>query len=113
MIQPSEIERVDKRASKPNRRKRHQPDAAFDSLVPDAIARAELGGVSKMTWWRWDRDPDLAVQGFPPAIRIRERVYRSRLALDDFKQRLLQQAVKDRSRLLKRGPKPQKDGARS
>ena len=76
-----------------------------DSLMPDSDFRAELGGISKMTLWRWDRDAGLAEQGFPPAIRIRERSYRSRRALELFKQHLLQQAARDLSARLRRGPK--------
>jgi hypothetical protein len=76
-----------------------------DSLMPDSDFRAELGGISKMTLWRWDRDAGLAEQGFPPAIRIRERSYRSRRAFELFKQNLLQQAIRDRSARLKPGPR--------
>ena len=64
-----------------------------DHLVPDRQARAELGGISAMSLWRWDHRPEL---GFPPAIRLNGRKYRSRLALDAFKQRLIAQALKAR-----------------
>ena len=57
-----------------------------DQLVPDRKAREELGGISAMSLWRWDRNPGL---GFPPAIRLNGRKYRSRAALDEFKQRLI------------------------
>jgi hypothetical protein len=63
-----------------------------DHLVPNRQARGEFG-VTAMTIWRWDRNPDL---GFPPAIRINGRTYRSRQMLEAFKQRLLAQALKAR-----------------
>jgi hypothetical protein len=42
-------------------------------------------GVSAMTMWRWDHQPDL---GFPPAIRINKRKYRDEAALDAFDEAL-------------------------
>jgi hypothetical protein len=63
-----------------------------DELVPNRKAQTEFG-VTAMTIWRWDRDSKL---GFPPAIRINGRTYRSRQQLEAFKQRLLAQALKAR-----------------
>ena len=63
-----------------------------DQLVPGPQVEREFG-VTAMTIWRWDRNPDL---GFPPAIKINGRTYRSRLMLEAFKQRLLAQALKAR-----------------
>ena len=57
-----------------------------DELVPDPTVIKEFK-INLMTIWRWSNDPDL---GFPPAIKIRNRNYRSRRALDDFKARMLQ-----------------------
>jgi hypothetical protein len=94
------IERADAHAAKSNK-----PAAPFDSLVPDATARAELGGVSKMTWWRWQRDPRMVALGFPVAITLCDRTYRSRAELESFKQRLMQEAIKARSQPQRRGPK--------
>jgi hypothetical protein len=82
------------------------PSAAPDRLVPDATARAELGGVSKMTWWRWQRDPRMAALGFPVAIVLCDRTYRSRAELEAFKARLMQEGIKARSQLQRPGPKP-------
>jgi hypothetical protein len=93
------IERADAHA--PNK-----TDAPYDSLVPDATARAELGGVSKMTWWRWQRDPRMAALGFPVAITLCDRTYRSRAELEAFKARLMREAIKARSGPQRRGPKP-------
>jgi hypothetical protein len=61
-----------------------------DNLVPDPVVCAEFG-VTAMTLWRWERDPEL---NFPPAIVIRKRKFRSRLALEAFKQRLIANATK-------------------
>jgi predicted DNA-binding transcriptional regulator AlpA len=46
-------------------------------LLPDAKVRDRYG-VSGMTIWRWDRDPDL---GFPAPIRINGRKYRDEAEL--------------------------------
>jgi hypothetical protein len=46
-----------------------------------------------MTIWRWDRDSKL---GFPPAIRINRRTYRSRRALEEWKAKLLAEALNRR-----------------
>ncbi len=56
-----------------------------DTLVPASKARQECGNISPMTEWRWERDPNL---NFPPAVKIRGRKYRSRKALEAFKQQL-------------------------
>jgi predicted DNA-binding transcriptional regulator AlpA len=47
-------------------------DPNDDRLIPDPQMRKRYG-VSEMTVWRWDRQPDL---GFPPPIRINGRKYR-------------------------------------
>ena len=46
--------------------------------------------------WRWERDPNL---GFPPAIVIRKRKFRSRRQLEAFKQSLVQRAMRERSKM--------------
>jgi hypothetical protein len=43
-----------------------------------------------MAMWRWTHDQSL---GFPPPIKIRNRNFRSRRALEDFKQNLLRKAL--------------------
>ncbi len=66
------------------------PDTAEkDTLVPDTLVLKEFG-ISSMSLWRWDHDPDL---GFPPPIRIRRRKFRSRLALEEFKTRMIRSAI--------------------
>ena len=39
-----------------------------------------------MAMWRWSRDENLK---FPPVIKIRNRNYRSRKALEKFKRRMI------------------------
>ena len=63
-----------------------------DYLVPDPQVEREFG-VTSMTIWRWTRDPEL---GFPPAIQIKNRNYRSRQQLEAFKSRLLAEAIGSR-----------------
>ena len=65
--------------------KLHDPD----TLVPDPEVWKEFG-VTSMTLYRWTNDPDL---GFPPVIKVRQRNYRSRRALEAFKQRLIARAL--------------------
>jgi predicted DNA-binding transcriptional regulator AlpA len=62
-----------------------------NELVPDRKARMEVGGVSAMTFYRWDHKPGM---GFPPPVRINGRNYRSRLALDEFKNRLISELLR-------------------
>jgi predicted DNA-binding transcriptional regulator AlpA len=45
---------------------------ADDKYVTSRQVRDELGGVSDMTLWRWENDPEL---GFPKPIRINRRRY--------------------------------------
>jgi hypothetical protein len=62
-------------------------------LVPDPQVWGEFG-VTSMTGWRWTNDPEL---GFPPPIKIRNRSYRSRRAIEEFKQRMLGEAIRRRA----------------
>ncbi len=68
-----------------------------DSLVPDAKVRAEFS-VTPMSLFRWDRDPQMAAKGWPPAITIRKRKYRSRRALEVFKTGMMTEALRERGR---------------
>lgn len=65
-----------------------------DTLVPDTTVRKEFGGVTDQTLRRWDRDPTLS---FPPKIVIRKHNFRSRRALEEFKSRMVEQAIKQRA----------------
>jgi len=58
------------------------------ALVPARIVRAELGGISDMTLWRWLRRPDL---NFPQPILIARRRYWRRADIDTWKQKLAAQ----------------------
>jgi hypothetical protein len=60
-----------------------------DTLVPDRQVANEFG-ITLMGIWRWTNDPGL---GFPPQIKIRNRNFRSRRALEEFKRRMMRQAI--------------------
>ena len=68
-----------------------------DALVPDPQVQKEFG-VTAMSIWRWDRDPELIKLGWPPPIRIRSRKFRSRIALESFKRVMAQRAIEQRAR---------------
>jgi hypothetical protein len=88
MASVHEIER--KRPRKP---RNTTTDKQHDVLVPDAQAAAELGGVSRMCIFRWDRDPGMAALGFPPRVMLNGRGYRSRQQLEKFKANLMRKAI--------------------
>lgn len=67
-------------------------DQVADYLVPDVHVQREFS-ITAMTLWRWTRDPEL---GFPPAISIKNRNYRSRAALEAFKSRIIAEALRTR-----------------
>lgn len=56
----------------------HQPD----EFVPSSQVRAELGGISDMTLWRWLKDSDLC---FPQPVTIRGRRYWERSKFNAWK----------------------------
>ena len=68
-----------------------------DTLVPDPQVQEEFG-VTAMSIWRWDRDPELIKLGWPPPIRIRSRKFRSRIALENFKRVMARRAIEQRAR---------------
>lgn len=63
-----------------------------DQLVPDPVVCKEIG-VTSMTLWRYDHDPEL---NFPAAIKIRSRNFRSRRLLEAWKTRMLRRAIEQR-----------------
>jgi len=67
-------------------------DAEPDELVPDPEACREFS-ISSMTLWRWDHDIEL---DFPPPIVIRKRKFRIRRQLEEFKRRMLRNAIAQR-----------------
>jgi predicted DNA-binding transcriptional regulator AlpA len=72
---------------------------AIDTFVPDPQVWRELG-ISSMTGWRWQRDPDLH---FPPRIQIRGRNFRSRKQLERWKGEMLRQSIGEHSRAARAG----------
>jgi len=64
-----------------------------DHMVPDPIVASEFS-VTLMTLWRWSHDPNLS---FPPAIKIRGKNFRSRRAVEEFKNRMLVTAIRRQS----------------
>ena len=66
-----------------------------DELVPDPQVTREFG-ITAMSMWRWDRDPMLIAAGWPPPIRIRNRKFRSRRALEAFKAAMSRRAMAQR-----------------
>jgi predicted DNA-binding transcriptional regulator AlpA len=63
-----------------------------DTFVSDPQVWKELG-ISSMTGWRWQRDPDLK---FPPRIQIRGRNFRSRKQLERWKAEMLRRSIGQR-----------------
>jgi len=55
------------------------------ALIPARTVRAELGGISDMTLWRWLHRPEL---GFPQPIFIARRRYWRRADIETWKQSL-------------------------
>lgn len=64
-----------------------------DALVPDPQVWEELG-VTSMTGWRYTHDREL---NFPPPIKICNRNFRSWRMLEEFKKRLVQNALAERA----------------
>jgi predicted DNA-binding transcriptional regulator AlpA len=65
-----------------------------DKLVRDRAVAEEFGDVSLMTLYRWTNDTKL---GFPPPVKIRNKNFRSRRALEEFKARLMHNAIRRRA----------------
>jgi predicted DNA-binding transcriptional regulator AlpA len=61
-----------------------------DTLVPDPQVWREFG-ITSMTGWRWTHDPKL---DFPQPVRIRSRCFRSRHQLEEFKARMMRDALR-------------------
>lgn len=66
-----------------------------DELVPDPKVAREFH-TTLMGLWRWDNDPVLISRGWPPPVRIRNRKFRSRKGLEQFKATLMRQALEAR-----------------
>jgi hypothetical protein len=72
-----------------------------DGLVPDPAVWKELN-ICAMTGYRWDRNPAMMALGWPLALKINSRKYRSRAALEAFKTNLAQRAIQERDIITRR-----------
>jgi predicted DNA-binding transcriptional regulator AlpA len=72
------------------------PDADLDVLVSDPQVQLEFGGITAMTLHRWTNDDKL---GFPAKIKIGDRNFRSRHAIEEFKAALIKPALANRKTL--------------
>jgi hypothetical protein len=68
-----------------------------DTLVPDPQVQREFS-VTAMTMSRWDADPKMNELGWPVPIRIRKRKFRSRHALEAFKDKMARRAIAERNK---------------
>jgi hypothetical protein len=93
-IREVERRRRSRKATSTRRNTSNEPDM----LVADNTARAELGGLSRMSLHRYDRDPAMAALGWPVRVMMNGRGYRSRKALEAFKANLMQRAIAARGR---------------
>jgi hypothetical protein len=82
----------------PWRAKHDLPDDQ-DELVPDPEVRREFD-ISPATEIRWDLDPRMIALGWPPIIRIGQKRYRSRRAIEAFKRGLIKRASAERGKLV-------------
>jgi hypothetical protein len=78
-----------------NRHTTAAAEAGPDTLVPDPQVCQEFGGITLKCLYDWTRDPAL---DFPAPIKVKNRNYRSRKALEAFKERMTQQAIRNRNR---------------
>jgi hypothetical protein len=67
------------------------------TLISDTDVRRDLGGVSRMTTHRWDRDPRMAALGWPARQNIRGRSYRDAQQYEQFRARLAREAIARRA----------------
>ena len=65
-----------------------------DEWVRDPVVWREFG-VTSMTLYRWTNDPKL---NFPPPIKIRTKNFRSRRALEEFKTRMMRNAMREEAK---------------
>jgi hypothetical protein len=67
----------------------------FDEFIPDPQVCREFH-VTSMTLWRWDNEPSTAPEGWPPAVKMGRRNFRSRKAIEAVKANLVLAAIKRR-----------------
>jgi hypothetical protein len=68
-----------------------------DAFVPDRQVQREFS-ITPMTLNRWDHDPALCRLGWAVPIKIRNRNFRSRRAIEAFKATMLRLAIANRSK---------------
>ena len=73
-----------------------------DVLVADPQFIEEFD-ISNNTKGRYDKDPRMHELGWPLPIKIKDRNYRSRRQIEEFKANLLKRAIAERSRLMEKG----------
>jgi hypothetical protein len=75
-----------------------KPDATGpppeDFLIPDPVIAKEFH-ITLMTLWRWTNDEQL---GFPPAVQIRGKNFRSRNQIEQFKRDMVRKAIAARGK---------------
>jgi hypothetical protein len=69
-------------------------------LISDTDIRRDLGGLSRMSIWRWDHDPDMAALGWPPPESVNGRNHRDAEKYESFRGRLAREAIARRNALL-------------
>jgi hypothetical protein len=69
-------------------------------LIPDPEVFRDLH-ISKMTGWRWDRDPRMKELGWPPPIYRGRYKFRDSHQYQKFKARMAREAIARRDALLK------------
>jgi hypothetical protein len=66
----------------------------FDEFVKDRDVRRELGGLTEITLYRWDRGITEAPEGWEPPILIGRSHYRRRSMVETVKANLVKAAAK-------------------
>ena len=79
--------------AKPPPRQIPEAQSAPDQWVPDPLIAKEFH-TTLMGLYRWTHDAKL---GFPPPIKIRNRNFRSRRAIEEFKARMMRAAITQRA----------------
>lgn len=77
--------------------------AEFGKLISDTKVRRELS-ISRMTIHRWDRDPRMTALGWPVRQHFNGRNYRDAEQYEQFRARLVREAIARRAALLKQQP---------
>jgi hypothetical protein len=74
--------------------------SAAPALISDTDIRRDLGGLSRMAIWRWDRDSSMAKIGWPPPELVNGRKHRNAEKYESFRGRLAREAIAKRNALL-------------